>query len=380
MTMDVHRSPINGNGSHSPINGNGSHHDGMTDGDRARLAYGDVPVRVCDNVTEAIGGTPLIRLSKFINREGPQCYFKFEAMNPGGSSKDRSAREMLLAAEKEKDLKPGSKVIISTSGNMGIGLAMLCAFKGYRLLAIVDPKISPVNHKILRIYGAKIVKVVERDEHGGYHLTRLKKAAELQAKYPDAAYIDQYDNRWNAEAHYRTTAPEIFRALKGSVSAIVVAAGTGGTLMGIARYFKEHDPSIHIWAVDEHGSLALPANSIPQPRFLNGMGTSQRPVNYDYPNLHKYLDKQHYVSAAEAIQAAVDLARAEGILTGGSGGAVAHVMRNIMRKAYKPSQNIVGLLPDHGSRYTDDFFDDEWLSLRELPISLGCADEDMDGS
>ena len=336
----------------------------------------DPAPRVCENVLEAIGNTPLIRLSKFIPRPGPRCHVKFEAMNPGGSSKDRSAREMLLAEERARGLKPGAVVIISTSGNMGIGLAMMCAYKGYKLIAIVDPKISPVNEKILRIYGSKIVKVLERDPHAGYHLTRLKKAEELRAKYPDAVYIDQYDNKWNAEAHYRTTAPEIARALNGDVAAVVVAAGTGGTLMGLARYFKEHIPSAHIWAVDEHGSLALPANSIPQPRYLNGMGTSQRPANYDYPNLHHYLDKQHYVGAAEAIQAALDLARSEGILTGGSGGAVVHVMRHVMRHAYRADQNVVGVLPDHGSRYTDDFFNEEWLSLRELPVSLASTSDD----
>jgi 2,3-diaminopropionate biosynthesis protein SbnA len=335
---------------------------------------GEPTPRVCDNVMDAIGMTPLIRLNKFIG-DGPRCYVKYEAMNPGGSSKDRSAREMLLAAEIEHGLKPGSRVIISTSGNMGIGLAMACAYKDYKLIAIIDPKVSPTNERILRVYGAKIVKVLERDEHGGYHLTRLKKADEIRAKYPEAAYIDQYDNKYNAQAHYRTTAPEIFRALNGDVAAIVVAAGTGGTLMGIARYFKEHLPATQIWAVDEHGSLALPANNIPQPRFLNGMGTSQRPANYDYPNLHKYLDAQRYVTATEAIRAAIDLARSEGIMIGGSGGAVVHVMKNVMRKAYGPNQNIVGLLPDHGSRYTNDFFNDEWLQTREIPISLETDDE-----
>jgi 2,3-diaminopropionate biosynthesis protein SbnA len=325
--------------------------------------------RVCENVLEAVGVTPLIRIARFIG-EGPRCYVKFEAMNPGGSSKDRSAREMLLAAEREHNMGPGSKVIISTSGNMGIGLAMACAYKGYKLIAIVDPKVSPTNERILRVYGAKIVKVLERDEHGGYHLTRLKKADEVRARYPEAAYIDQYDNKYNALAHYRSTAPEIHRALNGNVAAIVVAAGTGGTLMGIARYFKEHSPETQIWAVDEHGSLALPANNIPQPRYLNGMGTSQRPANYDYPNLYKYLDAQRYVTATEAIRAAIDLARCEGIMAGGSGGAVVHVMRNVMRHAYKPDQNIVGVLPDHGSRYTNDFFNDEWLQTREIPIAL----------
>jgi N-(2-amino-2-carboxyethyl)-L-glutamate synthase len=345
------------------------------DGSRAPAPADILPVpRVCDNVIEAIGSTPLIRLHRFIG-EGPRCYVKFEAMNPGGSSKDRSAREMLLAAEREQGLRPGARVIISTSGNMGIGLAMICAFKGYQLVAIVDPKISPTNESILRVYGTQIVKVVELDEHGGYHLTRLKKADELKARYPDAAYIDQYDNKYNALAHYRTTAPEIHRALGGDIAAIVVAAGTGGTLMGIARYFKEHVPAAQIWAVDEHGSLALPANDVPQPRFLNGMGTSQRPANYDYPNLHKYLDAQRYVTATEAIRAAVSLARTEGILVGGSGGAVAHVMKHVMRDAYAPDQNIVGIIPDHGSRYTNDFFNDAWLAERDIPITLAPDDE-----
>ena len=332
--------------------------------------------RVCSNVIDAIGMTPLIKLSKFMGNDGPTGYVKLEAMNPGGSSKDRSAREMLLAAERERKLKPGAQVIISTSGNMGIGLAMICAYRGYRLIAVIDPKISPVNEKILRVYGARLVKVLERDAHGGYHLTRLRKAEELRNKFPDAVYIDQYDNKWNAEAHYRTTAPEIARALEGDLTAVLIAAGTGGTLMGNARYFKEHYPHVHVWAVDEHGSLALPANNIAHPRFLNGMGTSQRPANYDYPNLHKYLDKQHYVTATEAIQGAIDLARTEGILAGGSGGAIAHVMKYVMRRAYAPGQNIIGILPDHGSRYTEDFFDEEWLQIREIPVSLAVADDD----
>lgn len=347
----------------------------LPDGAREHASTEPAP-RLCNNVLEAIGHTPLIKIEKYMGKEGPTGWVKIEAMNPGGSAKDRSAREMMLAVERERKLKPGDRIIISTSGNMGISLAMICAFRGYKLLAILDPKVSPINERILRVYGAKIVKVLERDEHGGYHLTRLRKSEELRSKYPNAIYIDQYDNKWNAEAHYRTTAPEIARALKGDIAAIVISAGTGGTLMGNARYFKEHYPHVHIWAVDEHGSLALPANSIPHQRFLNGMGTSQRPANYDYPNLHKYLDKQHYVSATEAIQAAIDLVRAEGILAGGSGGAAVHVMKHVMRRVYKPGQNIVGILPDHGSRYTDDFFNEEWLSLRELPVSLAVPEDD----
>jgi N-(2-amino-2-carboxyethyl)-L-glutamate synthase len=325
-------------------------------------------IRICDSILDAVGGTPLIRLHKFIGSDAPTCYVKFEAMNPGGSSKDRSALEMITAAERAGKLKPGGVVIVSTSGNMGIAMSMVCAHKGYRLMCLVDPKITMVNESILRMYGATIVKVWRRDSQGGYHLTRLAKVKELTKRFPSAVYIDQYDNEFNAQAHYNSTAPEIAIALDGKVDAIVVAAGTGGTLMGNARYFKEKHPKTHIWAVDEHGSLALPANSVPQLRFLNGMGTGIRPPNYDYANLPKYLDKTHYVTASQAIQAALDLARSEGILAGGSGGAVAYVMKHIMMKAYRKGQTIVGILPDHGSRYIDTFFDKQWLALREIVV------------
>jgi N-(2-amino-2-carboxyethyl)-L-glutamate synthase len=325
-------------------------------------------VSVCDNVLQAIGGTPLIRLTRFVGSGGPDVYVKTEASNPGGSSKDRSAVAMIEAAERAGKVKPGGQIIVSTSGNMGVGMAMVCAVKGLKLTCLVDPKISAVNEAILQLYGADIVKVFKRDPQGGYHLTRLQKVKELRKRYPDAHYIDQYDNENNALAHYSSTAPEILEALDGKVDAVVVAAGTGGTLMGVARYFKEKSPSTHIWAIDEHGSLALPANRIPQLRFLNGMGTGIRPPNYDYVNFDKYVDKQHYVTASQALQTSVELARSEGLLTGGSGGAVAYVMKHVMVKAYAKGRSIVGILPDHGSRYVDSFFNKEWLAVREISV------------
>ena len=326
--------------------------------------------RICDDVIEAIGCTPLIRLHDFVGGDAPSSYVKFEGMNPGGSIKDRSAREMLASLESDGTIRRGSMLIVSTSGNMGVSLALQCAKRGYKLIAVVDPKIAKSNEKILRIFGATVAKATTIDVHGGYHLSRIEMVQQLKRAHPEATVIDQYDSPANVQAHYRTTAAEMHAALSNQLSLVVAAAGTGGTLMGIARYFKEHAPHVSIWAVDEYGSLALPTNTVAAPRFLNGMGTSIRPANYDYAHFHQYVHRCWYVTAEEAITAAIQLARKEGILTGGSGGAVAHVLRNIVPPVFGPDAHVVGILPDHGSRYVDEFFSEEWLAQRSIGVPI----------
>ena len=319
-----------------------------------------------ENILDTIGNTPVVKLSRFGASVGPTLHAKIESMNPAGSMKDRAARQMIAKAEKDHDLKPGARIIVATSGNMGIGMAMVCAVKQYRLYCLIDPKISPATEKSLQLFGAKLIKVHQRDKTGGYHLTRLEKVESLKAKYPEAIYLDQYDSSANMEAHYSSTAPEIHQALDGNIRAIVVVAGTGGSSMGITRYFKEHSPDTDIWLVDEHGSLALPGNGGACVRFLNGMGTSIEPANYQKSDFDRLVDHVVYVRAPESISAAVDLARSEGILTGGTGGAAAHVMRDIAAKEYSENDNIVALLPDHGSRYTETQFNEDWLAARDL--------------
>ena len=170
----------------------------------------------------------------------------------------------------------------------------------------------------------------------------------------------------SSDLHQTTTAPEIFDALDGKVSAIVMVAGTGGSSMGVARYFKEYSPSTDFWLVDEEGSLALPGNQGAGPRHLNGMGTSIAPGNYVWPEFDSFIDHVVYVRAEESIRAAIQLARADGIMVGGSGGAAVHVMRNIAAAHYGPDDNLVAVLPDHGSRYTDTQFDPDWLAARGI--------------
>lgn len=321
-----------------------------------------------NTVLETIGNTPVVRLSRFAADLKPALYAKIESMNPGGSMKDRAARQMIEKAELDHGLKPGAKIIVATSGNMGVGMAMVCAVKQFQLICLVDPKISPATEKCLELYGAQLIKVYQRDKTGGYHLTRLDRVNELMTRYPDAVYLDQYDSQANMDAHYLSTAPEIYKALDGNIRAIVLVAGTGGSSMGITRYIKELSPKTDIWLVDEYGSIALPGNDGASVRYLNGMGTSIAPANYQRANHEQLVDHVIYVRAAECIGAAVDLARSEGILTGGTGGAAMHVMRDIAAKNYAEGDNLVALLPDHGGRYADTQFNEEWLTARDIYV------------
>lgn len=325
-------------------------------------------LRVGASVLDVIGHTPLVRLSRFGGGLEPAFFAKLESTNPSGSMKDRAAVRMIEEAEATHRLRPGSALIVATSGNMGLAMAMVCAVKGFRLICVVDPKISPVTERSLRLYGATVVKVYQRDHTGGYHLTRLARIKTLQVEIPGAIYLDQYDSSANVAAHREGTGPEILEALEGRVRAIALCVGTGGSSMGVARFFREHSPQTEIWLVDEYGSLALPGNPGPAVRHLNGMGTSIAPSNYEPETFEQCVDHVVYVHAAEAIQAAVTLARTEGILAGGTGGAVLHVLRDIAAAAYGPDANLVAVLPDHGSRYSDTQFDKEWLSVRGIDV------------
>jgi len=310
----------------------------------------------------------MVALERFGNGIAPSLFAKLEASNPGGSMKDRAALGMLEWAEREYDLKPGAEIVICTSGNMGVGMAVVCAVKGFRLVCLVDPKINPTTEQCLRIYGAEVIKVYQRDHTGGYHLTRLRRVEALLEERPGGIYLDQYNSPAAVAVYEETLAPEILADLEGRVEALVLIAGTGGSSMGVARYFSAHSPSTEIWLVDEYGSLALPGNPGVEDRYLNGMGTSIEPANYANSGFDELINHVVYVRASEGIAASVELARSEGILTGGSGGAALHVMRDVVAPGYAAGANIVALLPDHGSRYTKTQFNREWLAARDIYV------------
>jgi cysteine synthase len=340
---------------------------------RALLPGGELPT--CRSVLDAIGNSPMVALERFGNSIAPSLFAKLEASNPGGSMKDRAALGMLEWAEREYELGPGAEIVICTSGNMGVGMAVVCAVKGFRLVCLVDPKINPATEQCLRIYGAEVIKVYQRDHTGGYHLTRLRRVEELLKERPGAIYLDQYNSPAAVAVYEERLAPEILADLNGRVSALVLIAGTGGSSMGVARYFNTYSPSTDIWLVDEYGSLALPGNPGVEDRYLNGMGTSIEPANYANSGFAELIHRVVYVRAGEGIAAAVELARSEGILTGGSGGAALHVSRNVVAPGYAPGANIVALLPDHGSRYTETQFSREWLAARDIYVPSIDEDE-----
>ncbi|MCP3880182.1 MAG: pyridoxal-phosphate dependent enzyme [Sulfitobacter sp.] len=340
---------------------------------RALFPGGDLPT--CNSVLDAIGNSPMVALERFGNGIAPSLFAKLEASNPGGSMKDRAALGMLEWAEREYDLRPGAEIVICTSGNMGVGMAVVCAVKGFRLVCLVDPKINPATEQCLRIYGAEVIKVYQRDHTSGYHLTRLRRVETLLEERPGAIYLDQYNSPAAVAVYEETLAPEILTDLEGRVEALVLIAGTGGSSMGVARYFSTHSPSTDIWLVDEYGSLALPGNPGVEDRYLNGMGTGIEPANYANSGFDELIHHVVYVHAAEAIAASVELARSEGILTGGSGGAALHVMRDVVAPGYAVGANIVTLLPDHGSRYTETQFNREWLAARDIYVPSIFEDE-----
>jgi len=334
---------------------------------RALFPGGDLPTH-CKTVLDAIGNSPMVALERFGNGLAPSLFAKLEASNPGGSMKDRAALGMLEWAEREYSLRPGAEIVICTSGNMGVGMAMVCAVKGFRLVCLVDPKINPATEQCLRVYGAEVIKVYQRDHTGGYHMTRLRRVDALLEERPGAIYLDQYNSPAAVAMYEKTLAPEILTDLEGRVEGLVLIAGTGGSSMGVARYFSTHSPSTEIWLVDECGSLALPNNPGARDRHLNGMGTSIAPANYANSGFDELIDHVAYVHAGEAITASVELARSEGILTGGSGGAALHVMREVVAPRYAAGANVVTLLPDHGSRYTETQFNREWLAARDIYV------------
>ena len=222
------------------------------------------------SVLEAIGNTPIVELNRYGAEVSPLLLAKLEFTNPGGSMKDRAALGMIEWAEREHQLSPVAEIIISTSGNLGIGIgigigmAMTCAVQGYHLICLVDPKLNPSTERSLELLGAELVKVDERDQTGGYHLTRLKRLETLQAERPNAIYLDQYDSPAAIEAHRISTGREILEQMDGRLDAMIMVAGTVGSSMGVARWLREHSPATRIWLVDEVGSLALPCSQAPE--------------------------------------------------------------------------------------------------------------------
>ena len=317
----------------------------------------------CNNILEAIGHTPLVRLNRIAKDLKPQIYVKAEFMNPGGSVKDRIGMTMIHDAEKRGLLKPGGTIIEGTSGNTGMGLALVAAVRGYKCVFTTTDKQSKEKVDLLKALGAEVIvcpTAVEPEDPRSYYSVAKKLAREI----PNSYYPNQYDNPMNPEAHYLTTGPEIWEDSEGKITHFVCGLGTGGTISGAGKYLKEKNPAVKIIGVDPYGSLyydfVKTGTTIKAKTYVvEGIGEDFFPTTMNL----KILDDIIQVNDEECFVVARRLAKLEGLLTGGSGGGcLSGALR--LAKNLGPSDFLVVLLPDTGMRYLSKVYNDEWMRER----------------
>ena len=318
-----------------------------------------------NNILETIGGTPLIRLNK-VSKELPCTVLaKVEYFNPGNSVKDRMALKMVEAAEQEGKLKPGGTIIEGTSGNTGMGLALAAVVKGYKCIFTTTDKQSKEKIDILKAVGAEVIVCptnVEPEDEKSYYSVARRLAREI----PNSYYFNQYDNLANRQAHYEQTGPEIWKQTDGTITHLVVATGTGGTVTGTAKYLKEKNPDIKVWAMDPYGSLLtkyfrtgeVDMNEV-HPYITEGIGEDFVPQNYDM----KYIDLFEQVTDKEAAIMTRRVAKEEGLFCGYSTGTA---MQGLIQLKHhlKKEDVVVVIFCDHGSRYVGKVYNDQWMMER----------------
>lgn len=301
-------------------------------------------MKIASNILELVGRTPLLELARFSKNRGcgAKVIGKVEYFNPAGSIKDRVALNMVLQAENEGILKQGATIIEPTSGNTGVGLAMVCAVKGYNLILTMPETMSVERQKLLKAYGARIELTPGAEGMQG----AINKANELRDSIEGAVILGQFDNTANPEAHYKTTAREIIEDTDGKIDVFVSAVGTGGTISGTAKALKEFNPNIYVVAVEPAESPVLSGGE-KGPHKIQGIGAGFVPTIYN----STVVDEVVTVSGDDAMQTARSLAHEEGILVGISSGAAACVAARLAQRAEFAGKNIVCILPDTGERY-----------------------------
>ena len=298
--------------------------------------------RIIDDLTQLIGNTPLVRLHRFAESCGAELLAKVEMFNPGSSVKDRIGLAMIEAAEKRGELRPGSTIIEPTSGNTGIGLALVAATRGYRTILTMPESMSAERRKLLRALGAELVLTpADRGMKGAIEMT-----VSLAAAIPGSCIPGQFDNPANPEVHYRTTGPEIWRDTDGRVDVLVAGVGTGGTVSGAGRYLKEQNPDVRIVAVEPEESAVISGGSAGS-HMIQGIGAGFIPKNLDTA----VIDEVVRVDSFTAIAAAKELSRSDGLLVGISSGAAASAARAIGQRPGFEGKRIVVVMPDTAERY-----------------------------
>jgi cystathionine beta-synthase len=330
----------------------------------------------CNSILDAIGKTPLVRLNRINQGLKPQMYVKADYTNPGGSVKDRIGVYMIDEAEKKGLLKAGGTIIEGTSGNTGMGLALVAAVRGYKMVFTITDKQSKEKVDLLKALGAEVIvcpTAVEPDDPRSYYSVAKKLAREI----PNAYYPNQYENPANPEAHYRGTGPEIWKDTDGKITHFVCGLGTGGTATGVGRFLKEKNPKVKIIGVDPHGSLFYEywkTGNIGKARtyVVEGIGEDILPGTMDF----SVLDDVLQVNDEECFLWARRLAKREGIFTGGSGGGCVSAALRVARSCHKDDL-VVAFLPDSGSRYLSKIYNDSWmreLGYTDTEVTLTAAD------
>lgn len=300
--------------------------------------------KTAQSLTDLIGGTPLLELNRFAAEKGlaRPIIAKLEYFNPGGSAKDRIALAMIRQAEEDGTLRPGATIIEPTSGNTGVGLALVAAVRGYQLILTMPETMSIERRKLVSAYGAQVVLTPAAEGMTG----AIKEAERLRDSIDGAIILQQFSNRANPAAHFATTGPEIWNDTEGHVDVFVAGAGTGGTISGVGRYLKSKNPAIRIVAAEPASSPVLSGGKAGA-HAIQGIGAGFVPEVYD----SSVVDEVITVSNDDAMSTTRLLARSEGLLTGISSGAAAWAAAELARREELHDKMIVTLLPDTGERY-----------------------------
>ncbi len=316
------------------------------------------------DITQALGIVPIVRLNHLdAVCQTHDLYLKLESCNPGGSIKEKNAAFLIEHAEQHGLLQPGGTIIESSSGNFGIGLAMIGAAKGYRVMIVIDAKTPMVMRRMLTAYGAKLVEVPlsAADAQGSMQVARMEKAQGLSDRIPNSWYVCQHKNTLNPEAHFETTAREIETAFKGAPDAIVVGISTAGQIGGIAKFFRSRYPKTRIIGVDVAGSAIF---GTPRHAYkMTGLGLSFVPPNFS-PDM---IDAAYSISDRLAFSVCHGLAKQEGLLLGASTGAIVAAAIADARLQCQP-QTMLLLNPDRGDRYMETVYNPEWLTEQGIEI------------
>ena len=326
-------------------------------------------MKYCNNILETIGNTPLIKLNKITDEIEATVLAKVEYFNPGNSVKDRMALKMVEDAENDGRLKPDGTIVEGTSGNTGMGLALVAIVKGYKLICVTTDKQSKEKIDVLKAVGAEVIICpadVEPDDPKSYYSTAKRIGDETENSW----YVNQYNNLSNREAHYLSTGPEIWKQTEGKITHFVVGVGTGGTISGVAKYLKEKNNKIKVWGIDTYGSVfkkyhetgVFDKNEI-YPYITEGIGEDIIPENVDFD----LIDKFEKVTDEDAAIYTRKLAKEEGVFAGNSCGAAIKGLLQL-KEHFSKNDVVVVLLHDSGSRYIGKIYNDNWMKEKGFKL------------